>query len=75
MLRSLAVTAANFAVSFRVKEHSKDTSYDHVTVLGRATGRFSSHFDIDPEDRERPGRPKDKIPWILININFIEPSG
>lgn len=74
MLRSLAVTPANFAVLFRVKEHSKDT-YDHVTILGRATGRYNSHFDIDPEDCKRPGRPKDKIPWILININFIAPSG
>ena len=45
----------------------------YVTILGRATGQYNSHFDIDPEDHKRPGRPKDKIPWILVNINFIAP--
>lgn len=58
---------ANFAVLFKVKEHSTDTSYDYVTILGRATRQYNSHFDIDLDDHKRPGRPKDKIPWILVN--------
>lgn len=65
---------ANFAVLSRVKEAFKGHIItDYVTILGKVTGQYNSHIDIDSEDHRRPGRPKDKVPWILISIHFIVP--